>query len=57
MDEDIRREPDGSPRINLSEQEEVRTWAERLGVSRDELRQAAIRVGTRIEDLERELRA
>lgn len=44
------------PKINLSRDEEVSAWAERLGVSKDDLRQTIIRVGPLAEDVERELK-
>ena len=42
-------------RINLSEAYEVRDWAERFGVSEDELRAAAIKAGPMALDVAREL--
>jgi hypothetical protein len=43
-------------RISLSEDYEVRDWAEKFGVSEDELRRAVEKVGNQAEDVERELR-
>jgi hypothetical protein len=43
-------------RISLSEDYEVRDWAEKFGVSEDELRRAVEKVGNLAEDVERELR-
>ena len=43
-------------RISLSEDYEVRDWAEKFGVSEDRLRQAVEKVGNQADDVERELR-
>ncbi len=43
-------------RINLSEDYEVRDWAEKFGVSQDRLREAVGKVGSMADDVERELR-
>lgn len=43
-------------RINLSEDYEVRDWAEKFGVSQDRLREAVGKVGSIADDVERELR-
>lgn len=43
-------------RINLNEDYEVRDWAAKFGVSRDELRQAVAKVGDRAEEVERYLK-
>ena len=42
-------------RISLSEAYEVRDWAEKFGVTEDELRAAVGRVGNQAEDVERDL--
>ena len=42
-------------RISLSEDYEVRDWAEKFGVSTDELRAAVARVGSMADDVEQEL--
>lgn len=42
-------------RINLSEDYEVRDWAEKFGVTQEALRRAAERVGPMAEDVRREL--
>lgn len=42
-------------RISLEEDYEVRDWAEKFGVSADELRAAVGRVGDVAEDVERDL--
>jgi len=41
--------------ISLSEDYEVRDWAEKYGVTEDALRAAVAKVGNRAEDVEREL--
>ncbi|KQW80747.1 DUF3606 domain-containing protein [Brevundimonas sp. Root1279] len=43
-------------RISLSEDYEVRDWAEKFGVSEQQLRDAVGRVGDQAEDVERALR-
>jgi len=40
-------------RINLTEAYEVRDWAEKFGVSQDQLRQAVAKVGDRADEVER----
>lgn len=42
-------------RISLEQDYEVRDWAEKFGVSADELRAAVSRVGNMVEDVERDL--
>lgn len=42
-------------RISLSDDYEVRDWAEKFGVSRQALRDAVARVGNLAEDVQREL--
>lgn len=43
-------------RISLSEDYEVRDWAQKFGVSEDRLRQAVEKVGDQADDVEREIR-
>lgn len=43
-------------RISLEQDYEVRDWAEKFGVSQDELRAAVSRVGNMAEDVERDLK-
>lgn len=43
-------------RISLSDDYEVRDWAEKFGVSKDRLRAAVEKVGNRAADVELELR-
>lgn len=42
--------------ISLSEDYEVRDWAEKFGVTQDELRAAVGRVGNKADDVLKELR-
>jgi len=44
-------------RISLSENYELRDWAEKFGVSEEELRRAVEKVGNQASDVEKELRA
>lgn len=48
--------PDRQP-ISLSENYEARDWAEKFGVTEDQLRRAVEKVGNLASDVERELRA
>lgn len=57
MNQDAQSAGDARPKINLSRDEEVSAWADRLGVSKDDLRQTIIRVGPMAEDVERELKS
>jgi len=54
---DDKTKPGGQDRklINLSEDYEVRDWAEKFGVTEQALRDAVGRVGNRAEDVQREL--
>ena len=42
-------------RISLSEDYEVRDWADKFGVSQDRLREAVKKVGNQADDVRREL--
>lgn len=42
-------------RINLGQDYEVRDWAEKFGISQDELRRVVERVGNQADDVAREL--
>lgn len=44
-------------RINVNQDYEVRDWAEKFGVSQDELRRAVAEVGDRVADVEDRLRS
>jgi len=44
------------PRVDFCDPLAVKIWCRHLGVTRDQLRQAVLRVGPRIADLEREIR-
>lgn len=53
------RSKTGNPdrqRINMGEDYERRDWAEKFGVSEDQLRSAVDKVGPRAADVERELK-
>ncbi|HEX8472249.1 MAG TPA: DUF3606 domain-containing protein [Brevundimonas sp.] len=57
MSDDKSKLGDGDRRrISLSEEYEVRDWAEKFGVSQDELRASVRRVGNMADDVERDLR-
>jgi len=45
-----------SQRVNVRRDYELRYWSERLGVTRDAVEAAVKKVGTRAEDVARELR-
>lgn len=55
---DDKSKPGGRDRelISLSEDYEVRDWAEKFGVSEDRLRETVGRVGNRAEDVEQALK-
>jgi len=46
--------PDGD-RVNVHEKYELQYWTERFGVSADELKRAAEKVGPMVRDIEKEL--
>jgi hypothetical protein len=50
-----RRHPQDSPRINLHEEWEVRYWAGRWRVSRNQLMDTVKRVGVQVADVARAL--
>ena len=43
------------PRVNVDEHYELRYWSERFDVPKDEIEAAVKKVGTRVEDVAREL--
>jgi hypothetical protein len=43
------------PRVNFHEDYELRYWSERFDVPKDEIEAAVKKVGTRVEDVAREL--
>jgi len=43
-------------RINVDQDHELTYWSEKLGVSRDRLREAVARAGPMVRNVERELR-
>jgi hypothetical protein len=54
-DKSNRGNPDRQ-RINTNQEHELRDWAEKCGVSQDELRAAVAKVGNQAADVERHLR-
>jgi hypothetical protein len=50
------RGPADRTRVNVNEDYEARYWAEKWGVSEDELRAAVDRVGVMADDVERALK-
>ena len=56
MADDLKQtgKPDDA-RINVEQEHEVRYWSEKLGVSRDQLRQAVQRAGPLVKDVQRHL--
>ncbi|SEJ33126.1 DUF3606 domain-containing protein [Frateuria terrea] len=57
MSDDLNnRGPADRSRVNLNEDYEARYWANKWGVSQDELRAAVERVGVMADDVERALK-
>ena len=57
MSDDKSKVGDGDrQRISLSEDYEVRDWADKFGVSQEELRASVGRVGNMADDVEKDLR-
>jgi hypothetical protein len=56
-DDPSKRRPQDAQRINIHEEHEVRYWAEKFGVSREQLEAAVKKVGVMAKDVERELKA
>lgn len=57
MSDDLNnRGPADRTRVNVNEDYEARYWADKWGVSEDELRSAVARVGVMAKDVERALR-
>jgi hypothetical protein len=56
MADDLKQtgKPDDA-RINVEQEHEVRYWAEKLAVSREQLRQAVERAGPMVKDVQRHL--
>ena len=42
-------------RINIEQDHEVSYWSEKLGVSREQLREAVAKAGSRVKDVQRQL--
>jgi hypothetical protein len=55
VDKDL-RVPDDTSEVGLDSDWEVRYWCARYGVSEDELRACVVQVGSRADDVERQLR-
>jgi hypothetical protein len=55
-DDPSKRGPQDRSRINLNEDYEVRYWADRFGVSREQLREAVAKAGPMVKDVEQQLR-
>jgi len=56
MSDDVsKRGPQDGQRINMDQEYEVRYWAERLGVSKEELQRVITAAGPMVADVEREL--
>lgn len=49
------RGPQDANRINVNEDYEVQYWTERFGISSDELRDAVMKAGTSVTDVEQYL--
>jgi hypothetical protein len=43
-------------RVNVNEDYELRDWSQKWGVSREQVKEAVAKVGTRAADVERELK-
>jgi hypothetical protein len=56
-DDKSKRGPQDRSRINTGEDYEVRYWAEKFGVSPDQLKSAVKKVGDSVEAVEKELKA
>lgn len=57
MSDDLNdRGPADRTRVNVNEDYEARYWANKWGVSQDELRDAVTRVGVMADDVERALK-
>jgi hypothetical protein len=56
-DDPSKRGPQDRSRINTSEDDEMRYWSRRLGVSTEQLESAVRKVGNSAKAVERELKA
>ena len=56
-DDLTRRSGQDRGRINIHQQHEVRDWAARFGVTREQLKEAVEAVGDRADEVERHLRS
>jgi len=55
-DNQTKKRPPDTSRINASEQHELQYWAEKFGVTPERVRQAVQKVGTSPQAVEREIR-
>jgi len=55
VDKEI-RVPDDTTEVGLGEEWEVRYWCAKFSATEDELRACVVQVGTRAEDIEKQLR-
>lgn len=55
VDDDAIRGPADRTRININEHYELTYWAQHLGVSREELSEAARWAGPKLDDIKRQL--
>jgi hypothetical protein len=57
MDDKSKITHQDAQRVNVNEDYELRDWAERFGVTKDQLKKAVEKVGPMAKDVERELQA
>lgn len=55
MDDKSKAGPQDAQRVNVNEDYELRDWAKRFGVSKEQLKKAVEKVGPMAKDVEREL--
>jgi hypothetical protein len=57
MDNKSKTGPQDAQRVNVNEDYELRDWAEKFGVTREQLKKAVAKVGPMAKDVELELAA
>ena len=57
MDDKSKAGPQDAQRVNVNEDYELRDWAKRFGVTKEQLKKAVEKVGPMAKDVERELQA
>jgi hypothetical protein len=57
MDDKSKAGPQDAQRVNVNEDYELRDWAKRFGVSKEQLKKAVEKVGPMAKDVERELQS